>query len=351
MGAIASGDVRVLNEEVLESYPVSLAAIESVTRTAASGVGTARAHLSRRPAARADRGAGRDSGRRRAGDRFDDAGGGTGRSTTAPSARHRSRARRSLPDMPRTSRGRRRGDLRVHPGTVQGGRTLVRRLLADDGRRGPAALGTRERRRDHASHAERVMRDSAIVEIVQQHAIRVNLETAAQRLLDAIEPRVSLVMIGEATHGTHEFYRIRADLTRALIQHRGFTCVVAEADWPDAYRANRWVRLSGDDRLRRRPLRTSRGFRVDVAQPRSRALPPLAPSRECRPVRGHACRLLRMDSGQPASIDGARHRVPRKSTRRRPGRRVAATPASMCSETMCNCTGHGEPRSRTLMRG
>ena len=91
------------------------------------------------------------------------------------------------------------------------------------------------------------MRDSTIVEIVQQHAIRVNLETAAQRLLDAIEPRVSLVMIGEATHGTHEFYRIRADLTRALIQHRGFTCVAAEADWPDAYRANRWVRLSGDD--------------------------------------------------------------------------------------------------------
>ncbi len=91
------------------------------------------------------------------------------------------------------------------------------------------------------------MWDSAIVEIVQQHAIRVNLETAAQRLLDAIEPRVSLVMIGEATHGTHEFYRIRADLTRALIQHRGFTCVMAEADWPDAYRANRWVRLSGDD--------------------------------------------------------------------------------------------------------
>jgi erythromycin esterase-like protein len=57
-----------------------------------------------------------------------------------------------------------------------------------------------------------------------------------------------LVLIGEATHGTHEFYRIRADLTRALIQHRGFTCVAAEADWPDAYRANRWVRLLGDDR-------------------------------------------------------------------------------------------------------
>jgi erythromycin esterase-like protein len=91
------------------------------------------------------------------------------------------------------------------------------------------------------------MSDTAIVNIVQRHAIRLSLETAAQPLLDAIDPRASLVLIGEATHGTHEFYRIRADLTRALIQRRGFTCVAAEADWPDAYRANRWVRLLGDD--------------------------------------------------------------------------------------------------------
>jgi erythromycin esterase-like protein len=58
-----------------------------------------------------------------------------------------------------------------------------------------------------------------------------------------------LVLLGEATHGTDEFYRIRADLTGALIQHHGFTVVAVEADWPDAYRANRWVRhasLAGD---------------------------------------------------------------------------------------------------------
>jgi erythromycin esterase-like protein len=91
------------------------------------------------------------------------------------------------------------------------------------------------------------MRDAAIVEVVQRHAIPLDLEKAGQRLLDAIDPNASLVLIGEATHGTHEFYRIRADVTRALILHRGFTCVTAEADWPDAYRANRWVRLLGDD--------------------------------------------------------------------------------------------------------
>jgi erythromycin esterase-like protein len=91
------------------------------------------------------------------------------------------------------------------------------------------------------------MRDPATIAVVRQHAIRLDPETAAQRLLEAIDPGVTLVLVGEATHGTHEFYRIRADLTRALIQHRGFTCVAAEADWPDAYRANRWVRLRGED--------------------------------------------------------------------------------------------------------
>src|SRR5687767_849637 len=65
-------------------------------------------------------------------------------------------------------------------------------------------------------------------------------------LLDAIGD-ATLVLIGEASHGTHEFYRIRADLTTALIERKGFNLVAAEADWPDAYRANRWVRMASDD--------------------------------------------------------------------------------------------------------
>ncbi len=50
------------------------------------------------------------------------------------------------------------------------------------------------------------------------------------------------VLIGEATHGTHEFYRLRAQLTKSLIVLKGFVAVAAEADWPDAYRVNRYVR-------------------------------------------------------------------------------------------------------------
>jgi len=59
-------------------------------------------------------------------------------------------------------------------------------------------------------------------------------------LVDAIgDARV--VLVGEASHGTHEFYALRAELTRTLIRECGFTIVAAEADWPDALRANRWV--------------------------------------------------------------------------------------------------------------
>jgi erythromycin esterase-like protein len=54
------------------------------------------------------------------------------------------------------------------------------------------------------------------------------------------------VLIGEASHGTHEFYRTRALITRRLIVEQGFSAVCVEADWPDAYRINRYVRGEGD---------------------------------------------------------------------------------------------------------
>jgi erythromycin esterase-like protein len=55
------------------------------------------------------------------------------------------------------------------------------------------------------------------------------------------------VLIGEASHGTHEFYAARAAITRRLIEELGFCAVAVEADWPDAYRVNRYVRGQGED--------------------------------------------------------------------------------------------------------
>jgi erythromycin esterase-like protein len=56
-----------------------------------------------------------------------------------------------------------------------------------------------------------------------------------------------LVLLGEASHGTHEFYRERAQITKRLIAEKGFTAVAVEADFPDASRVNRFVRGMGDD--------------------------------------------------------------------------------------------------------
>jgi erythromycin esterase-like protein/adenine/guanine phosphoribosyltransferase-like PRPP-binding protein len=65
-------------------------------------------------------------------------------------------------------------------------------------------------------------------------------------LIDGIgDARV--VLLGEATHGTHEFYRERAFITRRLIVEKGFDGVAIEADWPDTYRINRYVRGTGPD--------------------------------------------------------------------------------------------------------
>src|SRR5689334_9817011 len=55
-------------------------------------------------------------------------------------------------------------------------------------------------------------------------------------------------LIGEASHGTQEFYQRRADITKRLIVEKGFNAVAVEADWPDAYRVNSYVRGRSDDR-------------------------------------------------------------------------------------------------------
>jgi protein-L-isoaspartate(D-aspartate) O-methyltransferase len=63
--------------------------------------------------------------------------------------------------------------------------------------------------------------------------------------VDALVARIGdarVVCLGEATHGTSEFYRLRAEITKALVRRHGFTIVAAEADWPDAARIHRYVR-------------------------------------------------------------------------------------------------------------
>ena len=65
--------------------------------------------------------------------------------------------------------------------------------------------------------------------------------------LEEVVGDARIVLIGESSHGTHEFYQARAEITKWLIEEKGFCAVAAEADWPDAYRVNRYVRGLGDD--------------------------------------------------------------------------------------------------------
>ena len=67
-------------------------------------------------------------------------------------------------------------------------------------------------------------------------------------------------LLGEATHGTHEFYRERAEISKRLIKEKGFTAIAVEADWPDAFRVNRYVRGLGDDRNADEALRGFKRF-------------------------------------------------------------------------------------------
>jgi len=97
------------------------------------------------------------------------------------------------------------------------------------------------------------------------------LRTAAHSLADGkitLDPLIDLagdasfVLLGEATHGTHEFYSTRAAITERLITEKGFQAVAVEADWPDAYRVNRFVRGRSDDATPARALSTFTRFPV-----------------------------------------------------------------------------------------
>jgi erythromycin esterase-like protein len=87
--------------------------------------------------------------------------------------------------------------------------------------------------------------DHVLVTEIEKAAIPL---TAASGDYDAIVNAArgkKFILIGEASHGTKEFYAIRAEITRRLIQEQGFDAVAAEADWPDAYAVNRYVSLAG----------------------------------------------------------------------------------------------------------
>jgi len=85
-------------------------------------------------------------------------------------------------------------------------------------------------------------------EIVSSVAIDAPAGIPPRETLEELIGDARIVLIGESSHGTHEFYDARAAITKWLIEEKGFCAVAAEADWPDAYRVNRYVRGLGEDK-------------------------------------------------------------------------------------------------------
>jgi protein-L-isoaspartate(D-aspartate) O-methyltransferase len=100
---------------------------------------------------------------------------------------------------------------------------------------------------------------AAPVTLVPTHAAHSGVHGVSRLVAEAAEPFGSIagtelgplldrigdcpvVLLGEASHGTSEFYRMRAHITRELVLRKGFTVVAVEADWPDAARIDAWVR-------------------------------------------------------------------------------------------------------------
>jgi erythromycin esterase-like protein len=107
--------------------------------------------------------------------------------------------------------------------------------------------------------ASAVQPDSALVRALDAAAMPLGQSAS----LDALAARLAsarTVLIGEASHGTQDFYELRADLTRRLIARHGFTAVALEADWPDTFRAHRFVTGRSDDRDARTALADFRRF-------------------------------------------------------------------------------------------
>ncbi len=81
--------------------------------------------------------------------------------------------------------------------------------------------------------------------------------------LDRLAARLAtkrLVLLGEASHGTADFYRVRRELSQRLIERHGFAGIVAEADWPDALRLTRYARDESEDASADEALETFQRF-------------------------------------------------------------------------------------------
>jgi erythromycin esterase len=83
--------------------------------------------------------------------------------------------------------------------------------------------------------------EQKLIREIDEHAHVLNSKEDVDLLIERIGD-ARIVMLGEASHGTHEFYTWRSYITRRLIEEKKFNCIAVEGDWPDCYRINRYVK-------------------------------------------------------------------------------------------------------------
>ncbi len=92
------------------------------------------------------------------------------------------------------------------------------------------------------------MTNDSLLKTIQDKAVELNgTKNVADEILDLCGD-ARFILIGEASHGTREFYKYRIEITKRLIAEKDFSAVAVEADFPDAYRVNRYIRGAGKDK-------------------------------------------------------------------------------------------------------
>ncbi|MER2106279.1 MAG: erythromycin esterase family protein [Solibacillus sp.] len=79
-----------------------------------------------------------------------------------------------------------------------------------------------------------------LIQAISEHALPLS-DASLNKIVEAVGD-ANIVMIGEASHGTSEFYTIRAELSKKLIEQKGFQLIAVEGDWPSAQAVNRYVK-------------------------------------------------------------------------------------------------------------
>lgn len=105
---------------------------------------------------------------------------------------------------------------------------------------------------------DQLLNETEAINAIRQQSYHLQSKADLQPLFDRIGD-ARIVMLGEASHGTHEYYTWRAHISKRLIEEKGFNFIAVEGDWPDCYRLNRFIK--GYDPAKRSPVDVLQHFK------------------------------------------------------------------------------------------